>query len=165
MMMALGMYVFVLQTTPYQDFQQEMAWRHVTNSRVGLRPATQFLGPDEETVMLSGTLYPELTGGMLSLLALQWMASTGKAWPLIEGTGMIYGMYVITSLGRTRTFFSPNGYANKIEFTLTLKRVDETLSDLFGDLGDQLQKIKDTAVTAVNNSVTTVTDTIGTLIS
>ncbi|NCG53735.1 phage tail protein [Serratia fonticola] len=165
MMMALGMYVFVISTTPYQEFQHDMAWRHPSNSRVGQRPATQFLGPDEESVTLSGTLYPELTGGMFSLLALQWMADTGKAWPLIEGTGMIYGMYVITGLTRARTFFSPNGYANKIEFTLTLKRVDESLSDLFGDLGEQLDKIKDSATTAMNKGVDAIKDAAGTLLS
>ncbi|EBV5086687.1 phage tail protein, partial [Salmonella enterica subsp. enterica serovar Minnesota] len=103
----------------------------------------QFLGVDEETITLSGELYPELTGGTLSLMTLQWMADTGKAWPLIEGTGFIYGMFVITSLSRTRTFFSPNGHASKIEFTLTLKRVDSSLKELFGDLGAQLEQIRD----------------------
>ncbi len=33
---------------------------------------------------LSGVLMPEITGGRLSLLALEQMAEQGKAWPLIE---------------------------------------------------------------------------------
>ncbi|ECD6162414.1 phage tail protein, partial [Salmonella enterica subsp. enterica] len=61
MLATLGLFVFVLQTAPYQQMQQEVSWRHVTNSRVGQRPATQFLGVDEETITLSGELYPELT--------------------------------------------------------------------------------------------------------
>ncbi|ECT9434736.1 phage tail protein [Salmonella enterica] len=165
MMATLGLFVFVLQSAPYQQLQQDISWRHVTNSRVGLRPATQFLGVEDESITLSGELYPELTGGTLSLIALQWMADSGKAWPLIEGTGIIYGMFVITSLSRTRTFFSPNGYANKIEFTLTLKRVDANLTELFGDLGAQLDQIRngvteaagkalDTAKTAAVDAVT-----------
>ncbi|EMZ3830149.1 phage tail protein [Salmonella enterica] len=135
-----------------------------TNSRVGQRPATQFLGVDEETITLSGELYPELTGGTLSLMTLQWMADTGKAWPLIEGTGFIYGMFVITSLSRTRTFFSPNGHASKIEFTLTLKRVDSNLKELFGDLGAQLEQIRDgitdTAGKALDAAKTTAIDAV-----
>ncbi len=38
---------------------------------------------------LSGVLMPEITGGRLSLLALEQMAEQGKAWPLIEGSGTI----------------------------------------------------------------------------
>lgn len=54
---------------------------------------------------LSGVLLPELTGGRLSLLALEVMANQGKAWPLIEGSGMIYGMFVVESLSLTRSLF------------------------------------------------------------
>lgn len=49
---------------------------------------------------------PEVTGGRLSLLALELMAEQGKAWPLIEGSGTIYGMYVIEGLNQTKTEFS-----------------------------------------------------------
>lgn len=153
MMMALGMFIFVMRTAPYQELQHQMSWRHTTNSRVGQRPATQFLGVGEETITLSGTLYPELTGGTLSLLALEWMADSGKSWPLIEGTGMIYGMFVITELSRTRSYFTPNGHAQKIEFSMTLQRVDASLTELFGDLGTQLQKIKDSASSAISDSL------------
>ncbi|EAW1261777.1 phage tail protein [Salmonella enterica] len=165
MMMTLGMFVFVLKTTPYQELQHDMAWRHVTNSRIGQRPATQFTGPGDETITLSGTLYPEITGGTISLQVLEWMADEGKAWPLIEGTGMIYGMYVITSLSRTRSYFSPDGYANKIEFTLSLQRVDASLTDLLGDMGTQLQKIKDTAQAQISDSVGKLRDAVGKRIS
>lgn len=153
MMATLGLFVFVLQTAPYQEMQQEISWRHATNSRIGQRPATQFLGVDEETITLSGELYPELTGGTLSLMTLQWMADTGKAWPLIEGTGFIYGMFVVTSLSRTRTFFAPNGHASKIEFSMTLKRVDASLTELFGDLGAQLDQIRNGITEAAGNAL------------
>jgi phage protein U len=39
------------------------------------------------------------------LLALEQMAELGKAWPLIEGSGTIYGMFVIESLSQTKTEF------------------------------------------------------------
>ncbi|ANI29985.1 MULTISPECIES: phage tail protein [Yersinia] len=141
MMMALGMFVFMLQTVPYQDFQHQMAWRHPTNARIGLRPISQFLGPDEESITLSGVLYPELTGGKASLMALQLMAETGKAWSLIEGNGAIHGMFVIENLSRTKSIFFSDGSARKIEFTLTLKRTDESLKEMFGDLSQQFDDI------------------------
>jgi len=50
---------------------------------------------------------------------------------------MIYGMYVIESISNTFSEFYPNGTASKIMFTLSLKRVDESLTSMFGDLKKQ----------------------------
>lgn len=102
MMMVLGLYVFMLRTVPYQELQYQRSWRHAANSRVNRRPSTQFLGPDNDMLTLSGVLMPEITGGRLSLLALEQMAEQGKAWPLIEGSGTIFGMYVIEGLNQTK---------------------------------------------------------------
>ncbi|MCP6003424.1 phage tail protein, partial [Klebsiella pneumoniae] len=57
------------------------------------------------------------------------MAYTGLAWPLIDGVGSIYGMYVITGLQETHQEFDHYGKAKKIEFTLSLHRVDEDLRE------------------------------------
>lgn len=151
MMMVLGLYVFTLRTVPYQELQYQRNWRHATNVRVKRRPSTQYLGPDNDSLTLSGVLLPEITGGRLSLLALEVMAEQGKAWPLIEGSGTIYGMYVIEGLSQTKTEFFDSGMPKRIEFTLTLKRVDESLSEMFGDLGEQLNSLKDTASSALGS--------------
>ncbi|STO65212.1 bacteriophage tail protein GpU [Escherichia coli] len=63
MMMVLGLYVFMLRTVPYQELQYQRSWRHAANSRVNRRPSTQFLGPDNDMLTLSGVLMPEITGG------------------------------------------------------------------------------------------------------
>ncbi|EFZ0090388.1 phage late control D family protein [Shigella boydii] len=99
----------MLRTVPYQELQYQRSWRHAANSRVNRRPSTQFLGPDNDMLTLSGVLMPEVTGGRLSLLALEQMAEQGKAWPLIEGSGTIYGMYVIEGLNQTKTEFFRDG--------------------------------------------------------
>lgn len=156
MMMVLGLYVFMLRTVPYQELQYQRNWRHATNSRVNRRPSTQFLGPDNDSLTLSGVLLPEITGGRLSLLALEQMAEWGKAWPLIEGSGTIYGMFVIENLSQTRTEFFAGGEARRIEFSLTLKRVDESLTDMFGNLGDQLRNLQDTAASTIGDIKNTV---------
>ncbi|MBD2815631.1 phage tail protein [Xenorhabdus sp. Flor] len=142
MMAALGLFVFMLKTTPYQSFQHKQSWRHAFNSRVGARPAWQFVGSDNDTITLSGELYPELTGGSLSLTALKLMADSGKAWSFIDGSGSIYGMFVIESIDETKTEFMSGGAPRKISFTLTLRRVDNNLFEMLGDLQDQLSDIK-----------------------
>ncbi|MGT3279301.1 phage tail protein [Yersinia enterocolitica] len=141
MMLSLGLFVFMRQTTPYQNMNRNIDYRWPTNNRIGLRPAAQFLGVDSEKITLSGVLLPELTGGKLSLLALELMAAQGKVWPLIESNGTLYGMFVIESLSQTGTLFFADGSARRIEFTLKLLRVDESLTAMFGDLQQQADQL------------------------
>ncbi|NWN60657.1 phage tail protein [Pseudomonas allii] len=132
MMMALGMFVFSLHTAAYQELQRQTDWRHASNNRIGAAPARQFVGRGEDAITLPGILFPELTGTALSLDSLRLMANTGKAWPMVEGTGRIYGLWVIESLSETKTIFFPDGTARRIEFTLSLKRTDDDRVDLLG---------------------------------
>lgn len=141
MMLALGMFVFQLQTLPYQSLQRDVDYRWPSNSRVGQRPAMQFLGVNEEKITLSGSLLPEITGGRLSLLALNLMADEGRAWSLLDGSGTIYGMFVINSVTETYTEFFADGSAQKIDFTVSLTRVDESLSAMFGDIQKQAESL------------------------
>lgn len=137
MMLTLGLFVFQLQTLPYQSLQQSLDYRWPSNNRIGQRGAYQFLGIGEDKITLSGVLLPEITGGALSMLALKTMAELGKAWPLIGGDGAIYGMYVVASMTQTQSVFFADGSARRIEFSITLTRVDESLGAMFGDLQQQ----------------------------
>ncbi|MDH2369486.1 phage tail protein [Providencia rettgeri] len=141
-MAALGLFVFQLNTTPYQMMQISQKYRYGVNNRVGKRPAVQFIGLDNDDITLSGTLLPSLTGGRLSLLVLEQMAATGRAWSLIDGTGNIYGMYVIEEITQSKSEFFVDGAPRKIDFTLKLKRTDESLSEMLGDLNQQLNDIR-----------------------
>jgi phage protein U len=132
MMLALGMFVFSLHTLAYQELQRQTDWRHASNNRLGAPPARQFLGRGEDTITLPGILLPELAGTVLSLDALRHMANTGKAWPVIEGSGRIYGLWIIESLSETKTIFFNDGTPRRIEFSLTLKRIDDDRIDLLG---------------------------------
>ena len=132
MMMALGMFIFSLETLVYQELQRQTDWRHGSTSRIGTNPARQFLGRGEDTITLPGVLIPGLAGAQVSLDTLRFMADTGKAWPLVEGTGRIYGVWVIESISETRTLFFRDGAARRIEFTLVLKRIDDGRVDLLG---------------------------------
>ena len=104
-------------------------WRHVKNERVGRSAKWQYVGAGENQLTQGGLLYPEITGGNLSLGAVSTMAYIGLAWPLIDGVGSIYGMYVITGLQETHQEFDRYGKAKKIEFTLSLQRVGEDIRE------------------------------------
>lgn len=125
MMMALGTFVFSLPTLAYQQLQRANAWRHSTSDRVGARAASQYVGPGEETFELSGVVAPELTGDPASLDLLRSMGDEGRPLALVDGNGVVYGAFVIVSLSETKTLFFKDGTARKIEFQLSLRRVDD----------------------------------------
>lgn len=125
MMMALGTFVFSLSQLAYQQLQHATSWRHASSERVGARSAHQFLGPGEETFELSGLVAPELTGDPASLDLLRNMADDGRPLALVDGTGVVHGSFVITALNETRTLFFSDGAARRIEFQLSLLRVDD----------------------------------------
>ncbi|ARD59553.1 phage tail protein [Kosakonia radicincitans DSM 16656] len=141
MMLALGLFVFMRQTLPYTTMNRTAGYNWASNSRIGKRAAFQYLGPGEETIVLGGDLYPELTGGLQSLDVVRTMAEQGKAWPLIDGTGTIYGMFAIESLKDNGSEYYSDGSPRKISFTLSLKRVDESLAAMFGDIRQQGEEL------------------------
>lgn len=132
MMMALGLFVFGMESLPYQKFTHDIGWRHPASGRVGLRPARQFAGVDDETITLSGVLLPEISGGDLSLDLIRYMGDTGEQWPLIEGTGRVYGFFVIDKLSVNKELFFKDGKARRMEFTLNLVRVGDDDLDKIG---------------------------------
>ncbi|MGG4659335.1 phage tail protein [Pseudomonas vlassakiae] len=134
MMMALGAFVFGLPTLAYQELQRSTEWRHTSTSRIGTNPASQFLGRGEDTISLPGTMLPGLAGSPISLDLLRKMADTGKAWPLISGTGRIYGVWVVTSISETQQIFFEDGTPRRYEFTINLKRIDDGRIDMLGSL-------------------------------
>lgn len=131
MMMCYGFFVFSLKNLPYQTMKINKSWNYVANERVNRRPALQYTGPNNDTVTLSGSIYTEITNGRLSLELLERMAYLKTPLPLIEGTGVPLGFFVLVSVERTHSELNRNGSPLKIDFTMVLKKVD--ISDFFGD--------------------------------
>lgn len=125
MLMALGQFVFQLSTLAYHELQRVSEWRHASNSRVGARPAMQFVGPGEDTITILGTLVPEIAGSRNSLQQLRTMADAGNAYAMVDGTGAVLGAWVITTLTEAGSAFVNVGVARKTDFVLTLKHADD----------------------------------------
>jgi phage protein U len=126
MMMSLDQFVFSLATVPYKELQRQRNWKHRTSSRVGARDSSQFTGVGDDSITLNGLLAPDNDiGSADSLDQLAKMGDVGDAYVLVDGTGTVYGAYVIDSLNETQTYHTKEGTARRIEFNLTLKRVDD----------------------------------------
>lgn len=153
MMMIFGMFVFELKTLPHQQIQQSKTWRHVRNERINRSAAWQYIGAGDDQITLSGMLYPEITGGEVSLTLLNTQAYTGCPWPLIDGNGQIYGMYVITGLQTTRSELDRYGKAKKIEFSISFQRCDEDMREKLqsASAGELLNSMKSRAASVLNS--------------
>lgn len=125
MLMALGQFVFGLDTLAYEELRRSTSWRHASSSRVGARPARQFVGVGDDTIALSGWLAPELCGSYASVAALRAMGDSGKAFALVGGTGEVFGQYVIESLAETGSLHARDGTPMRVAFDLQLTRVDD----------------------------------------
>ncbi|MFZ4214986.1 phage tail protein, partial [Pantoea endophytica] len=67
---------------------------------------------------------------------------------LSAGFCTIYGMLVIERVTQTTPEFFSKCVGRRIEFTLTLKRTDESLGEMFGSLSDQLSAMQGAATDA-----------------
>lgn len=128
-LMALGMFLFEMGKLPFEQLQRKTDWRHARSARVGARAATQFVGPGDEMVSLSGAVYLELSDGRVSIDELRDLAETGDAMPLVDGSGIVYGNFVITSVDERHAHLMSDGTPRRIDFGLDLLRVDDTAPD------------------------------------
>ena len=121
-MMALGEYRFSLTTAAYQEFTHSAEYRWAAQERLGRLPAQQYVGPGRETISLRGVLYPRFRGGLGQLDRMRAEAGRGVSLEMTEGSGRVWGRWVITRVEETRRIFDPDGTPRKIEFRLELRR-------------------------------------------
>ncbi len=126
MLASLGLFVFETTTAAFDELSRKSAYRFGTGSAVGTRPHMQYIGQDNDDIGLSGTLYPEITAGIVSLDQLRAMATTGKTYALMNGNGYYYGMCYITDISETQSHLLSDGTARKIAFSLSLKLADDS---------------------------------------
>lgn len=122
MLMCLGLFVFHLKTAPFSQYQRQNQWRWTSQNRVNADLIYQFTGRGEEQFTLEGVLYPEITGGLFHLDVLRLMADRGEPYLLLSGTGDIHGYFIIEALQESHQHLLNHGMAQKIEFSLQLKR-------------------------------------------
>ena len=80
----------------------------------------------EDSVTLPGLIYEEYGfGSRFALDDLASMADTGQGFVLMDGSGYLYGVYVIDSIDETKSFLVDNGVPRKVDYTLKLSRADD----------------------------------------
>ena len=120
---ALGLFVFELASFPFSELTRDNDWSHARAPRVGVRDASQFVGPGQDSITIAGALVPEAAGSYGAIETLRAMANEGDAYEFVDGTGRIWGSYVVTRMTERRQALLDDGTPRRIDFTLDLERV------------------------------------------
>lgn len=149
--MILGNFQFNLKGLSPNTITRKTEYNWPDSERIGDLPNLQNLGVSKDQIEIEGVFYPKLHGDvswsnivssqsisnamnvMKNLVANGVSTYTNiadirnsdlckTANNLINDSGEILGKFVIVSISETQSYFDKNGVAQKIEFTLTLKR-------------------------------------------
>ena len=123
-LLKLGMFVFGMDSLAYDELSRRMNWRHALSDRFMARAASQFVGPGDDVISMSGLLVPEIGGSYSVIERLIEMAATGDHWPLIDGNGNVLGQFRILSLEQTQRVIMAGGLARMTGFNIELERHD-----------------------------------------
>ena len=123
-MMALGPFVFSLDSAPYQRLSRRTQARWTALARIGRAPAHQFLGPAPEQITLEGVLLPDL-GNHSSLETLRELAREGEPHALVDGAGNNHGLWIIRELSEDQDALLPDGVPLRRTFRLSLTEYGE----------------------------------------
>lgn len=123
-MMMLGPFMFSVGTAAPNQVVRTNRYNWPSLDLVGVRPALQWVGFGEERIEMQGTIFPSYKGGLRQVQAMRELAGTGKRWLLIDGLGVVYGMYAITAIEETSRNFIGPGAPRRIDFRLSLERAE-----------------------------------------
>lgn len=123
--LALGTFVFTLKTLPLAELKRKRSFRHPTVDRVGARPASQYAGPGEDTITLTGVMPFQFSGGMVPVDTIAAIANSGESRVLVTGYGEVLGAFVIVDIDETHRAMYGDGMPRIVDYSLTLRRVDD----------------------------------------
>lgn len=120
--MALGALRFWLLAQSYDRAVHtlNLDWR--STGRIGGRPAHHAAGIGEETLSLSGVIYPAYHGTFRGPEAMRLAAATMEPQSLVDGVGLWWGEWVITSVSETASHHFADGAPRRQSWSLALSR-------------------------------------------
>ena len=146
-------FIFRLATAAYQTLERSVEYRWEAQQRIGERPIHQYMGIGEDSITLSGSIYPFYNQGygllrfvtgsvgdhLVEKLRTTY-AEQGTPFQLITGRGKLLGRWVIRSIKESQSVITLNGTPRKQDFDIVLLRYgldDESLAQKFWDTGKQ----------------------------
>jgi phage protein U len=128
-MMTLGGFKFGMSTAAYQELKRTTEYLWPSQQRFGAAPAVQSTGQGDDSISLSGVIYPEWNGGTGQLDDLRSLAADRQPLTMIDGRGNVLGEWAIEKVEEGQGVFAQAGVARKQEFTLSLKKFGDIKPD------------------------------------
>lgn len=124
-LLSLGPVQFLAGNLAHQTIARSVDYRWPAQERLSRAPARQFLGRGEETIELSGYTLTHYTGGAETLTRLRALADQGEPQTLIDASGAVLGLYVLTRVEATGSELDASGRPLMLEFRLSLAAYGE----------------------------------------
>jgi len=122
--MKLGSFKFSISTAVYQELSRVTEYRWAKAERFGKAPARQFTGLGDDTIDLSGVIYPHWKGGLGQLDDMRTLAGTGKAQRMVAmpeiGKGDDLGLWCIERIEEQQSNILSGGVPGKQSFRIKL---------------------------------------------
>ncbi|WAW09275.1 phage tail protein [Oxalobacter vibrioformis] len=123
-MLSLGGFQFSLNTAAYQELVRSTAYRWASHDRLAQPAAKQFTGPGDDSMSLTGVIYPEWRSTRFQLDNLRSLAARGQPLLLVSGVGAVLGRWVIDKIDERQNIFAGYGIARKQGFTISIQYFD-----------------------------------------
>lgn len=125
-MMKLGNYKFSIETAAYKQLVRTTSYRWAVQPRISRGPARQFVGPGDDTIELSGLIFPQFKSGLEQLNLMRAEADKGEPLMLVDGLGKIWGLHVIEEVREEQgEYFFKGGAPKQQQFSLRIARYGE----------------------------------------
>jgi len=124
-LLSLGPVQFLSGALAHQSIARSVDYRWPAQERLGRAPAHQFLGRGEETIELSGYTLTHYTGGAETITRLRALADQGEPQALVDASGTVLGLYVLTRVETTGSELDASGRPLMLEFRLSLSAYGE----------------------------------------
>ena len=103
----------------------------VAKNVIGTRKPREYVGIGDDSISLTGTLFPLKIGGLSELDMLQAMTEQGQPQILVRGDGTNLGWYVVDKVSEKSKYLDSSGIGRVIDIEIELNRVDAPNAESF----------------------------------
>jgi hypothetical protein len=130
--MQWGQYTsFQLYPLNYEEYDHESATDWAQKEIAGAAIYREWVGENNETIMLRGHLFPYRIGGMNEMDLFEAQRRAGASNQLTRGDGTVMGWFVVEKLVRQHSSVSVEGVGQMIEFEAAFARVPVPLGSTY----------------------------------
>ncbi|MBU2709313.1 phage tail protein [Zooshikella marina] len=124
-LLKLGLFTFSIETAAFNQLQRAWSFTWSEQKRLGTIPQLQYTGEGQQTINLSGSVFPGQYGVVDTVEKMAILGRQGKPLLLVAGTGDLLDYWCITSVEQTNSYLDQQGQPRKINFSLAISYYGE----------------------------------------